>query len=75
LDAARRRRHECEQQGFNRPDAIRHRLAMSTELGAGQQVNESYLNLQYDVRYDDQTTTSFIRRHFNYAKHSHHLLL
>ena len=48
---------------------------MSTELGAGQQVNESYLNLQYDVRYDDQTTTSFIRRHFNYAKHSHHLLL
>jgi peptidase M28-like protein len=45
---------------------------MSTELGAlSQQVNKSYLNLQYDVRYDDPKDTNrffFRSDHYNYAK-------
>lgn len=45
---------------------------MSTELGEiSQQVNKSYLNLQYDVRYDDPKDTNrffFRSDHFNYAR-------
>jgi len=45
---------------------------MSTELGAlSQQVNKSFLNVQYDVRYDDPNDKNrfFYRSdHFNYAK-------
>lgn len=45
---------------------------MSTELGdVSQQVNKSYLNLQYDVRYDDPKDTNrffFRSDHFNYAR-------
>lgn len=45
---------------------------MSTELGEiSQQVNKSFLNLQYDVRYDDPKDTNrffFRSDHFNYAR-------
>ncbi|HJZ80977.1 MAG TPA: M28 family peptidase [Pyrinomonadaceae bacterium] len=45
---------------------------MSTELGAlSQQVNKSFLNLSYDVKYDDPNDTNrfFYRSdHYNYAK-------
>lgn len=45
---------------------------MSTELGEiSQQVNKSYLNLQYDVRYDDPKDTNrffFRSDHIHYAR-------
>jgi Zn-dependent M28 family amino/carboxypeptidase len=45
---------------------------MSTELGnLSQAVNKSYLNLQYDLRYDDPNDTNrffFRSDHFNYAR-------
>jgi hypothetical protein len=45
---------------------------MSTELGnLSQAVNKSYLNLQYDLRYDDPADTNrffFRSDHFNYAR-------
>lgn len=45
---------------------------MSTELGAlSQQVNKSFLNLTYDVKYDDPNDTNrffFRSDHFNYAR-------
>ena len=45
---------------------------MSTELGEiSQRVNKSFLNLQYDVRYDDPKDTNrffFRSDHFNYAR-------
>jgi Zn-dependent M28 family amino/carboxypeptidase len=45
---------------------------MSTDLGnLSQAVNKSYLNLQYDLRYDDPTDTNrffFRSDHFNYAR-------
>ena len=53
---------------------------MSTELGKlSETVNKSYLNLQYDLRYDDPNDTNrffFRSDHFNYARkgHSHHFL-
>ena len=45
---------------------------MSTELGnLSQTVNKSYLNLQYDLRYDDPNDTNrffFRSDHYNYAR-------
>ena len=45
---------------------------MSTDLGAlSQTVNKSFLNLNYDVKYDDPNDTNrffFRSDHFNYAK-------
>jgi len=45
---------------------------MSTELGElTEQVNKSYLNLQYDYRYDDPNDPNrffFHSDHFNYAR-------
>jgi hypothetical protein len=45
---------------------------MSTDLGnLSQAVNKSYLNLQYDLRYDDPNDTNrffFRSDHFNYAR-------
>ena len=45
---------------------------MSTELGQlSERVNKSYLNLQYDLRYDDPTDPNrffFRSDHFNYAR-------